>query len=164
MSEKTITQYFNDYVPRGNELMIDAHIDSSSGYDGSAILDLAPSGTNVKYVVHTINVMIDQIGDDLGLDQLKIITSGGSRADSPIDLEWGMTYTCWRCLLNTCDHHTITRVNADTGTFQDILFGAIYPNPPLELSANQDDHFMIMPSGTAAKNIRFIVKYNYFTD
>ena len=164
MTDKTITQYFNDYVPRGYELISGAIIESSSGYDGTAIIDIAPSGTNVKYVVHTINVMVDQAGDDLGLDSLTLTTSGGTRPDSPINAEWGMTYTCWRCLLNTCDLHTLTRVNADTGTFQDMLFAAIYPNPPLELSANQEDHFMIMPSGTATKNLRFIVKYNYFTE
>lgn len=164
MTDRNITQYFNDYVPKGYELMENAWIESSSGYDGSPILDLMPSGTNVKYVVHTINVLIDQSGDDLGLDQLKICTSGGSRPDSPIDTEWGLTLVCWRCLLNMCDIHTITRVNADAGTFQDMLFGAIYPNPPLVLSANQQDHFMIMPSGTSTKTIRFIVKYNYFTE
>jgi len=159
MTDDSITEYVNAYVPRGWEMTSGVQLASGVTVTGDDEINILPSGAGVVNIIHSVEWMIEESAIELGLDSFTLTTSG--LISSPIDTNWTFTSDCWRCFVMLADKTTVGRIDGTAPQFGDFIYGTIFFNPPLELSAEMSQSFHFLPVGTPTKDLKVLVKYEH---
>lgn len=159
MTEDSITEYVNNYVPRGYEMTSGVQLTSGVAVTSGSEIHIVPSGAGVINVIHSVEWIIEESAAELGLDSFTLTTSG--LISSPVDLNWYFTSDCWRCFIQLADKSTVGYLDGTAPQFADFIYGTIFFNPPLVLSAGSSQSFHFLPVGTPTKDIKVMVKYEH---
>jgi hypothetical protein len=147
MARKTITDIYNENMPRGDALFSKITI-TAGAYTASGVLEIEPTDAGYSYLLHSITWCAAS-GVDYGTS-LTLATSG--KSSNPEDRNWSHILVDWRDLINASEPQSIKTVNTN-------ICGEIRFRPMVSLNPTASEKFTMTVNGTVTGESKFVVKY-----
>ena len=152
MVRKTITDIYNENMPRGVELFASGTITAAT-HTASGIIDITPSDSGYSYLLHSVTWVTDHA---FNTDSYLSMTTSG-KSTNPVAQDWVHTMADWKDLVAASDIGSIK--HWDDQTAEDDIIGQIRFRPMVSLTPSAGESFKVTADGTFSHAVKLLVRY-----
>lgn len=146
----TVTDFHNLLLPRGEEKFLRANITSGTSYTASGVMLLAPSGSNVTYLLYDLHWVVSSPIATFGTSVI------ASTSQDPNSEEWVQTWTNLKEIVLHSEKGTICHIDEDGA---DCVIGRVVFQPMFQMDAGAGQQFLIEVEGTPNADVELLLRY-----